>query len=45
MQTAEMRKIFMVCCNDFYDNIFDDVLRKWTDVRNIEQHLRLCRFN
>ena len=40
MQTNEMRMIWMMCGKTFLDEIANCVLRKWTDVENIDEQLR-----
>ena len=40
MQTTEMRMIRIMCGKSLKDKVTNSVLREWTDVEDIDEHLR-----
>ena len=40
MQTTEMRMIRMMCGKSLKDKVTNSILREWTNVEDIDEHLR-----
>ena len=43
MQTTEMRMIRIMCGKSLKDKVTNSVLREWTNVEDIDEHLRVHR--